>query len=784
MKQRNLIVLLFAVLLGLAFRAPILAEQLAAITNQTIPSPVPLAISCPTDLPPGTVTYTGTVTVEKSAYIAALTGDMNQPHSYHTATLLQNGRVLIAGSSSINGRTAEVYNPTAGTFTLTGNLNQPRYYHAATRLLDGRVLIVGGGSEARTTAEIYDPTTGTFTLTGNLNHSRTHHTATLLPDGRVLITGSSSVNGSTAEVYDPTTGTFTPTGNLNRPRFYHTATLLTDGRVLIVGGNPVNGSSSNTAEIYDPTTGTFILTGSLKQPRFYHTATRLADGSVLILGGGYANGISSTAEVYDPNLGTFTLTGDLNQSRHNPSATLLLDGRVLIVGDGSSNDSSHNTAEIYDPTLGTFTLTGNLSQARYNHTATRLLDGRVLLVDGSGSIRSTPEVATLSSSNTFSASLTLPAGWESIQSSIVVTVTGITTGTAIHSGTMINGSGWGPWIDMRPGIPVTTTFFPRFDYQTGSKSILLRLRDQNLLPDQQPIVIDVTISDTKPPTGGSIAINGGAIVTTDPSVTLTLGWPVDRFCLIKSMRFSDDGVTWGTWRDTINDTGYTLADGSGERIVYAQFRDFADNVSEPISDTIRLDTGVGSDSLMTINHGATWTNSTGVTLTVGAPLYTTQMQISNDGGFANAIWQPFDSRPAWQIVAFGSYAIPRTVYVRVRGNSTTPSSPYSDDIIFDPVAPVGRVSIQSISATSVEVTLEANDPDNLSGVAQMRVALQNNFDQAGWEPFSTTKTLDIPNVEPKLIVFAKFKDGAGNETGILSTSANRTVDIYLPRIDK
>jgi hypothetical protein len=136
-----------------------------------------------------------------------------------------------------------------GTFTSTGNLNTAIYQHTATLLSDGKVLIAGGfnNSGILVNAELYDPGTGTFTTTGNLNDSRASHTATLLSfvgSGMVLIAAGTSNNALTsdsAELYDPSSGVFTPTGSLNTSRLNHSATLLFDGRVLIAGGQQFDG---------------------------------------------------------------------------------------------------------------------------------------------------------------------------------------------------------------------------------------------------------------------------------------------------------------------------------------------------------------------------------------------------------------------------------------------------------------------------------------------------------------------------------------------------------------
>jgi hypothetical protein len=259
------------------------------------------------------------------------TGSMSTAREDHTATLLADGRVLVTGGDDAGSHavaSAELYDPTSGTFSATGSMTTARGFHTATLLADGRVLIVGGDDAAWSagpffaSAELYDPTTGTFSATGSMTVGRVYQTATRLVDGRVLISGGAGADGgqslASAELYDPTTGTFSATGSMTVGRVYQTATALVDGRVLITGGLP-NGRdyASNprflsSAEIFDPLNGTFTATGSMASTRTYHSAALLADGRALITGGVTENRSTSlaTAEIYDPRTGMFSPAGD------------------------------------------------------------------------------------------------------------------------------------------------------------------------------------------------------------------------------------------------------------------------------------------------------------------------------------------------------------------------------------------------------------------------------------------------------------------------------------------
>src|SRR5216117_3338627 len=289
-----------------------------------------------------------------------------------------------------------------GTWAPIADLNQPRAEHTATLLANGTVLIAGGrdaADQALASAEIYDPATGGYTLLASpLPAPIWGHTATRLDDGTVLIAGGrrGASPRRAAQLFDPATDTFTALGPMSTPRGRHTATLLRDGRVVVIGGTDgVKPVAS--LEIYDPTTRTFSLAPSaLAVVRQDHTTTLLPDGRILVVGGSNASGALDSAEIYDPGGSTVSPAAPLNVPRTLASAALLLDGTVLVAGGQSAKDLDLNTAEVYDPAMNSFTLLPALmSTARSAHTGVRLLhNGKVLLVGGTsaGQLVPTTEV--------------------------------------------------------------------------------------------------------------------------------------------------------------------------------------------------------------------------------------------------------------------------------------------------------------------------------------------------------------------------------------------------------
>ena len=360
-------------------------------------------------------------------------GSMEFPRAGHTATLLQDGTVLITGGENATGplASAEIFNPSSGTFSSTkGSMECARVGHTATLLIDGTVLVTGGNDAtgALATAEIFNPGTGMFTpTTGNVEAARVGHTATLLNDGsgRVLIAGGgtspevlfgpvSDSGTASAELYDPKSGQFIPTANnMSASRIYHTATLLSSGDVLLGGGT---NTGSTLGDLFSPGNNMFSATATGGTTALHLAAALLQDGRVLLTGGelesspcGEGGSLVSirNALLFTSSDGDFSETGDMSTSRVSHTATLLAGGEVLIAGGAPSNTpcnrgfgtstfASIGSAELFNPSSGTFAPTGNMTTARAGHSATLLANGTAILVvggiDGNGNVLASAEL--------------------------------------------------------------------------------------------------------------------------------------------------------------------------------------------------------------------------------------------------------------------------------------------------------------------------------------------------------------------------------------------------------
>jgi N-acetylneuraminic acid mutarotase len=332
----------------------------------------------------------------------APTGAMRSARDGHTATMLANGKILVAGGTN-NGvalTSAELYNPIAGTWASTGSMKVARTLARAVLLPNGSVLVMGGCvndclSATTKSAELYDPIAGTFTTTGSMVQARAEFGVTLLANGQVLVAGGCTAydaNGclavtTKAEIYNPATGTWQATGALRAARHAMTATRLASGKVLVAGGATAAMDAINSSEIYDPIAKTWTLGAKLITARSDYVSILLASGKVLFTGGENINGVSiNKAELYNPSSGIFTATGNMTATREEHTAVLLANGNVLVSGGNKKTLTAQTplaSAELYNPATGTWTAVGSMSHARSGHTSTVLHNGNVVNAGGS-----------------------------------------------------------------------------------------------------------------------------------------------------------------------------------------------------------------------------------------------------------------------------------------------------------------------------------------------------------------------------------------------------------------
>jgi len=339
--------------------------------------------------------------------------DLLYQHVLHTATLLQDGRVLVAGGTNGQGAataSCELFDPTSNRWIRAASMGSARAAHSATLLSDGSVLVAGGEAglnvfpvEILASAEIYHPASNSWTVAASMHVPRRSQVATRLHDGRVLVIGGTTVaSGSPlpaaqqeqAEVYDPKRDRWSLAGTGLPALSDQAATLMPNGTVLVTGGSTDSGFASAGAEVFDPATNRWQpTTWPMATPRYGHTASLLPDGRVLLVGGRTSqpqisgafdypnNTLLTTSEIFDVRGNIGVRVGYSKIPRLGHTATLLRTGHVLVVGSAYSSNAD---AQVLDPANTEQWLSTGLRMDRYFHTATTLDDGRVLIAGGFG----------------------------------------------------------------------------------------------------------------------------------------------------------------------------------------------------------------------------------------------------------------------------------------------------------------------------------------------------------------------------------------------------------------
>ncbi|MGE3164378.1 MAG: kelch repeat-containing protein [Planctomycetota bacterium] len=340
--------------------------------------------------------------------------DMTSPRANHTLTVLPDGRVLALGG--FDSQASPTYPNSTYEFLDEATMGWtssalppgvvPRARHTATVLNDGRVLVTGGytnvGGITTNTCDIYDPVTDVWVATDSLAQARQSHAAVKLDDGSVLVVGG----GTTAvERFDPATETWSSAGSLAEPRHYNSTTKLLDGRVLVAGGIYFSGTmflNSDSAELFDPEkpiasawstvqTSEPGFRATLDPPRQWHAAHLMPSGNVLIVGGLDGSLPLASTELFDVQHDAWVdspLPGISEGRILSTTAALGSTGQVLVIGGALVDDSVNPPAGIITTDVEMSTPSGAWLQTapaltpRFWQTSVSLPGGRVLVTGG------------------------------------------------------------------------------------------------------------------------------------------------------------------------------------------------------------------------------------------------------------------------------------------------------------------------------------------------------------------------------------------------------------------
>lgn len=399
-----------------------------------------------------------------SRQASAPTANMAYTRASATATLLADGRVLVAGGSSdpIGTYTAEIFDPSTETFSLLDSkMSWGRMDHCAVTLADHMVLLIGGlpmtwvepiSFDLPSTVDLFDPATDTITahtLSGPLPITDNGPTKCFpLTGNRVLI-----VSLNTGLMILETNTWQTRTLNLawggDSQPIYSSVDRTPDGRIWIVSGRfgySIPFVATPSLWWFDPNTESVSMSGQLLQDREGAGILAFPDNSVEVYGGAYVGdpmlgetpGLSSVERV--DSAGVSSKIGDLPMPKSRLSSVMLQNGRSLHVGGSGPDGCASGSQYVFDETTHISGVTGDMTQERADYGITPLATGRVLIVGGnncSGEPSNTAEIFEPDARIYIVLSKTTVAAGESVQLSAETSIPGTITWTAIY-GTVNN----------------------------------------------------------------------------------------------------------------------------------------------------------------------------------------------------------------------------------------------------------------------------------------------------------------------------------------------------------
>lgn len=342
-------------------------------------------------------------------------GSLSQPTMAHSATLLDDGRVLVVATT---GR-SEVFSPSSNTWSLTASMAQGGEKHTATKLIDGRVLVVGGFvrrvvmnsvgaysiDHGVSRAELFAPMAEQWSSAGALSSNRAFHTATRLANGDVLVVGGEtySLNPSTGEQvgmpvnsverFSALTGQWAVVGALPNALSRHTATLLANEKIVLLGGINAAGNATTTCLQLDTTTYVSTACSPLPAPRSQQIATLLPSGQIQVSGG--ASATETFEPVYTPGTDNWAQSTLPAATSRDYAAVLFNQNSLIVWGQATYSPYSPGTNSsppVFDAAMRLLTAQPSAfalpSPPVAGQTMTPLMDGRILVAGGYSSVRS------------------------------------------------------------------------------------------------------------------------------------------------------------------------------------------------------------------------------------------------------------------------------------------------------------------------------------------------------------------------------------------------------------